>query len=138
LVAAIGVAVVMVAAAAIQSRWKSGGVDPQEGATHLESYTAPIPVPGMVTLVDLGANECIPCKMMAPMLVRLEKDYRGKAAIVFVDVWKDRAPAERFRIRAIPTQIFFDESGKEVTRHEGFLGEKAIVKQLEEMGVRRH
>jgi thioredoxin 1 len=94
-----------------------------------------VPVKGMVTMVDLGARACIPCKMMAPILEKLEKDYKGKAAIVFIDVWKDKAPAQRFEIRAIPTQIFFDREGKEVYRHMGFMSEKDIVAQLRKMGV---
>jgi len=94
-----------------------------------------IPLKGMVTMVDLGAKSCIPCKMMAPILEKLEKVYDGKAAIVFIDVWKHRGQAKRFRIRAIPTQIFFDQQGKEVYRHVGFMSEKAIVKQLKKMGV---
>ena len=89
----------------------------------------------MVTMVDLGAKSCIPCKMMAPILEKLEKVYDGKAAIVFIDVWKHREQAKRFRIRAIPTQIFFNQQGKEIYRHVGFMSEKAIVKQLKKMGV---
>jgi len=94
-----------------------------------------IPVKGMVTMVDLGANSCIPCKMMAPILQKLEKEYQGKAAIVFLDVWKDNEPASKFGIRAIPTQIFFDKEGNEVYRHVGFMSENAIVTQLKNMGV---
>jgi len=94
-----------------------------------------IPSKGMVTMVDLGAKSCIPCKMMAPILEKLAKVYDGKAAIVFIDVWKHRGQAKRFRIRAIPTQIFFDQQGKEIYRHVGFMSEKAIVKQLKKMGV---
>ena len=94
-----------------------------------------IPVKGMVTVLDLGADKCIPCKMMAPILEKLEKQYKGKAAIVFVDVWKNKEQARRFGVRAIPTQIFFDKDGKEVYRHVGFMGEAAIVKQLKKMGV---
>jgi thioredoxin 1 len=94
-----------------------------------------IPVKGLVTMVDLGAHSCIPCKMMAPVLEKIEKDYRGKAAIVFVDVWKDKEPARRFGIRTIPTQIFFDKAGNEVYRHVGFMSEDAIVAQLKNMGV---
>lgn len=97
--------------------------------------TPEFPVKGMVTLVDLGANSCIPCKMMAPILEKLEKEYQGKAAIIVVDVWKDKEPVKRFGIRAIPTQIFFDKDGKEVYRHVGFMSERAIVTQLENMGV---
>jgi len=94
-----------------------------------------VPVKGMVTMVDLGAKKCIPCKMMAPILVKLEKDYKGRAAKIFLDVWEDSAPAKRFGIRAIPTQIFFDKKGEEVWRHEGFMSEKDIIKQLTQMGV---
>jgi thioredoxin 1 len=95
-----------------------------------------VPVKGMVTMIDLGADKCIPCKMMAPILVELEKEYRGRAAIVFLDVWKDAAPAKRFGIRAIPTQIFFNEKGEEISRHEGFFSKEEIVAKLTEMGVK--
>jgi thioredoxin 1 len=101
-----------------------------------EPATPPVlPVKGLVTMVDLGAKSCIPCKMMAPILEKLEKDYKGKAAIVFVDISKDITPAERFGISVIPTQIFFDKQGKEVLRHTGFMSEEAIVTQLKKMGV---
>jgi thioredoxin 1 len=96
-----------------------------------------VPVKGMVTMVDLGARSCVPCKMMAPILEKLEKEYKGQAAIVFIDVWQDRSQAERFGIRAIPSQIFFDTNGQEVYRHVGFMPEDAIVGQLEKMGVSR-
>jgi len=102
------------------------------------SYAASVPevpVKGMVTMVDLGADKCLPCKMMAPIMKRVEETYRGKAAIIFIDVWKDQAPARRFGIRAIPTQIFFDKDGKEVYRHTGFMAETDIVAQLKQMGV---
>ena len=94
-----------------------------------------VPVKGMVTLVDLGADACIPCKMMAPILVKLEKQYRGKAAVVFIDVWKNKDQARRFGVRVIPTQIFFDKEGTEVYRHIGFMGEPDMVKQLQKMGA---
>ena len=94
-----------------------------------------VPVKGMVTMIDLGAKKCIPCKMMAPIMAKIEKTYEGKAAIVFIDVWEHNEQARRFGIRAIPTQIFFKEDGKEVFRHVGFMDEKAIVNQLKKMGV---
>ena len=94
-----------------------------------------VPVKDMVTMVDLGAKSCIPCKMMAPIMEKLEKDYKDKAAIVFIDVWKEPDQAKRFGVRAIPTQIFYDKEGKEVYRHEGFMSENAIVAQLKNMGV---
>jgi thioredoxin 1 len=105
-------------------------------ATLAESHQiSGIPLKDMVTMLDLGASSCIPCKMMAPIIERVEKNYKGKAAIIFVDVWKNQEPAKRFGIRAIPTQIFFDKQGKEVYRHVGFMSEAAIVAQLKKMGV---
>jgi len=95
-----------------------------------------LPVKGMVTMIDLGAKKCIPCKMMAPIMEKMERKYKGKAAVVFIDVWEHREQAARFRIRAIPTQIFFNAVGEEVYRHVGFLAEKDIVSQLEKMGVK--
>ncbi len=94
-----------------------------------------VPVKGMVTMVDLGAKSCIPCKMMAPILEKVESDYKNKAVIVFIDVRIHRAQIKRFSIRAIPTQIFFNKHGKEVYRHIGFMSEKEIVAQLKRMGI---
>jgi thioredoxin 1 len=95
-----------------------------------------VPVKGMITMVDLGARACIPCKMMAPILEKLEKEYAGRAAVVFLDVSKDPKPAHRFGIGGIPTQIFFDKKGKEVFRHAGFLSEAEIVRRFKDMGVK--
>ena len=95
-----------------------------------------VPVKGMVTMVDIGAKACIPCKMMVPIMEKMEKVYQGKAAIIFIDVWINREQAPRFRVSAIPTQIFYDAKGKEVYRHVGFMSEEAIVAQLQKMGVK--
>ena len=108
---------------------KSGALSSESGEVSV------VPVKGMVTMVDLGAAACIPCKLMAPILRKLEKVYKEKAAIIFIDVWKYRDQAQRFGIRAIPTQIFFNKEGEEVYRHVGFMSEKAIIEQLNDMGV---
>lgn len=99
------------------------------------SQVPSIPVKGMVTMVDLGSKDCVPCKMMAPIMVELEKEYRDRAAIIFVDVWKQREQGSQFDIRVIPTQIFFDRDGNEVYRHEGFMDKDSIVKMLRSLGV---
>lgn len=98
--------------------------------------TGQSPAPGEVTMLDLGADQCRPCKMMAPILEELKKAYEGRAEIIFIDVWKDRDQAEKYGIRAIPTQIFFNEKGEEVRRHTGFMDKKTIVRNLSDMGVK--
>jgi thioredoxin 1 len=107
---------------------------PAPGPARAADFTQ-VPVKGMVTMLDLGATECVPCKMMAPIMEKMEKKYQGKAAIIFIDVWKNRDQVSRFGIRAIPTQIFYDADGREVSRHVGFMSEAAIVEQLTKMGV---
>lgn len=95
-----------------------------------------LPVKGMVTMVDLGAHTCIPCKMMTPIIDALSKEYEGRAVIAFIDVWKHREEASRYRIRAIPTQIFYDAQGKEQYRHIGFMDRESIIAKLTELGVK--
>lgn len=43
-----------------------------------------LPVKGMVTMLDLGADRCIRCKMMTPVMQKVERTYEGKAAVVFM------------------------------------------------------
>jgi len=86
-------------------------------------------------LVDVGRGTCIPCKMMAPILEELKKEYSGVAVIEVIDLRYDRAAATQYRIRVIPTQIFFDREGKEVWRHQGFMSKDAIIAKFREMGA---
>jgi thioredoxin 1 len=95
-----------------------------------------VPVPGMVTMVDIGAKKCIPCKMMAPIVEELGKEYKDRAAIVFIDVWENPDAGHKFSIKLIPTQIFYNAKGQEISRHEGFLEKEAIVATLEKLGVK--
>ena len=94
------------------------------------------PVPGKVTMVDLGAKKCIPCKMMAPIMEELEREYKDRAAIIFIDVWEHPGAGVKFGIQLIPTQIFYDADGKEMSRHEGFMEKAAIVAELQRLGVK--
>jgi len=99
-------------------------------------YAAPIPeVPakGMVTVVDLGAKTCIPCKMMVPVLDAMEKEYQGRASVIFIDVRENPDQATKFGIRSIPTQIFFNKDGEEVYRHEGFLDQKPFDEMMKKI-----
>ena len=89
----------------------------------------------MVTMIDLGAKKCIPCRMMAPILDNLKKKYDGHAAIVFIDVWENPTQAKKYSLKSIPTQIFFDRNGNETLRHISFMSEEAIIDQLKKMGV---
>ena len=86
-------------------------------------------------LVDLGKGTCIPCKKMKPILDELKTEYEGKAVVRIIDLRDEPKEANRYGIRLIPTQIFFDAEGKEVFRHEGFMDKQSIKAKFAEMGV---
>lgn len=117
----------------------------------LKSYGLPI-------IIDFGAETCIPCKEMAPVLEKLNSELQGKAIIKFVDVSKYPKIAENYPISVIPTQVFFDKDGKPYTpvdsqasqmniyslkdtnehvftTHEGGMTEEMILAALKEMGL---
>ncbi len=71
----------------------------------LKKYNLPI-------IIDFGADSCIPCKEMAPVLQTLNAEMQGKAIIKFVDVWKNSTAANDFPVQVIPTQVIFDSDGK--------------------------
>ncbi|MDD5328096.1 MAG: thioredoxin family protein [Phycisphaerae bacterium] len=114
------------AAAANSEAITEGGQEAPENA----EVTANLP-----RLVDLGADKCIPCKMMAPILEELKKDYAGTVNVEFIDVWKNPDKAKEYGISIIPTQIFFDSSGRELFRHEGFFSKEDILAKWKEFGV---
>lgn len=86
-----------------------------------------------VTFIELGSVNCIPCRMMQPIMQQIEKEYEGKVKVIFYDVWTEsgRPYAAYYRIRVIPTQIFLDKDGKEYFRHEGYFPKEDLVKILE-------
>jgi len=86
-------------------------------------------------LVDLGAGKCIPCKMMAPILEGLKKEYAGRLNVEFIDVWENPDAGKPYGIEMIPTQIFFDAEGKELFRHVGFFAKEDILGKWKELGV---
>ncbi len=66
---------------------------------------------GLPVIIDFGADECIPCKEMAPVLVSLNEETRGEAIIKFLDVWKYPEAAQGLPLTVIPTQLFFEADG---------------------------
>ena len=114
---------------------------------------------GLPIIIDFGADSCIPCKEMAPVLKELNKELQGKVIVKFVDVWKNQEAAANFPVEVIPTQFFFDKDGnpfvpkdpkamqmrmystrdtnKHVyTAHQGGMTKDQIMAVLKEMGVK--
>ena len=89
----------------------------------------------LVTFIELGADRCIPCKAMQPIMREIAAEYKGKVQVVFYDVWKDPEPARKYGIQLIPTQVFIDRTGKEVFRHVGLFPKDEILKMFAEKGI---
>jgi len=90
---------------------------------------------GRPTMADFGAGWCQPCKMMEPVLKEAARKYQGKANIVYVDTDKFPQIARNYKIRAIPTQIFFDAKGEKVSEHIGYWPIEDIARALAAAGV---
>ena len=89
---------------------------------------------GVPMLLELGSHGCTPCKAMMPILLELKAEYAGKMTVGFVDIIEDKTMQEKYQIRVMPTQIFFDGDGKELFRHEGFYAKEKIIGKWKELG----
>jgi peptidylprolyl isomerase len=90
---------------------------------------------GKPTLAEFGSSTCIPCKQMKPILEKLTVEYKNKLNVVIIEVYEQTALASQYKIMLIPTQVVFDSSGKEVTRHTGLWPREDILTQLKKMGI---
>ena len=90
-----------------------------------------------VTFIELGADKCVPCKEMKPVMRGIEQAFGDQIEVIFYDVWEDPAPANEYGIQMIPTQIFLDERGEEFHRHTGFYPQADIEALLVERGLEK-
>jgi thioredoxin 1 len=88
-----------------------------------------------VTFIEVGADKCIPCKAMQPIMREIAKEYEGKIQVVFYDVWKFPVYAQKYGVQVIPTQIFFNPGGQEIFRHTGIFPKEDIIAMLKEKQI---
>ena len=84
-----------------------------------------------LTLVDIFATWCGPCKQMHPVLEQLKQELGDSIRIVKLDVDKNDALAAAYRIQSVPTLMLF-RSGQVVWRQSGAMrlnDLKAIINQ---------
>ncbi len=106
-----------------------------ESGSAAATNAAPVVSAKLPKLLDLGADKCVPCKMMAPILEELKTEYAGRMSVEFIDVWKNKEAGKEYGVEMIPTQIFYDAEGKELFRHTGFFGKDDILAKWKELGV---
>ena len=86
---------------------------------------------GKVTVVEFGAEWCPPCKILAPILDKLSKELKD-VNIVTIDTDKEKVLAFRYAILNLPTLMFFDANGRQVSRGEGLMSREDIIAKIEE------
>ena len=110
--------------------------DPPTGTTPSGgTFAEEIAAIGKPVMVDFGMESCVPCKMMVPILEDLETNYPQDVKIMFVHVAKEQSKTKEFGIQMIPTQVFFDASGKELERHTGFMSKEDILATFQKHGI---
>ena len=111
---------------------------PDDNQSNIDLVSIPLEqalASGLPTLAEFGRGVCTPCKQMKPILEELAMEYEGKLNVVIVEIDDHMDQTRQYGIMAIPTQIFFDGSGNEVTRHVGFFSKEEIITQLKSMGI---
>ncbi|MEO0021744.1 MAG: thioredoxin domain-containing protein [candidate division WOR-3 bacterium] len=78
-------------------------------------------------LWDFFATWCPPCKKQAPIIEELAKEYAGRIEIISIDTDKNPELARKFNIQAIPTLVFLDAEGKELSRNVGLMSKDEIL-----------
>lgn len=90
---------------------------------------------GRPILVDFGANSCIPCRQLRPILDEIRKEKAGKVEVLVIDVYKHQDLSREYKVQVIPTLVFFDANGNEVFRTQGFMPKAALLEHLAKIGV---
>ncbi len=90
---------------------------------------------GKPVLVDFGSNSCLPCRKLRPILEEIKKEKGGQVEVLVIDVNKHQGLSREYKVRVIPTLVFFDAGGKEVFRTQGFMSKAALLEHLAKVGV---
>ncbi len=83
-----------------------------------------------VVVVDLWAPWCMPCKMIAPALDALSKEYDGRISFCKLNIDEHQGPAQKHQVMSIPTLLVFKD-GELVDRVVGALPKDSIKEKLE-------
>jgi thioredoxin len=89
---------------------------------------------GELVLVDVWAEWCGPCRMMAPIIEKIKREYVGKMNVLKIDADNNPEIAEKYNIQSLPTLVFFKD-GKEVLRIVGATSESNLKRAADTLLV---
>lgn len=94
------------------------------------------PVKGKKTFIQAGYAKCGFCTVMEPTIEYLDKEFKDKMVVRYVDVIKDSAFRKKYNVESAPMQFLFDENGKIIMTHVGFCTKEEMLKMLAEYGIK--
>lgn len=86
----------------------------------------------LLVVVDFWAEWCAPCRMMAPILEEIKREYEGKIKVGKLNVDENPTIAGQYHIMGIPTLLFF-RSGKLVDKIVGIVPRKTLDDKIEKL-----
>jgi thioredoxin 1 len=84
-----------------------------------------------LVLVDFHATWCGPCKTLAPILQEVKNEMKEELSLIKIDIDKNRAAANKFQVRSVPTMIAF-KNGKQVWKQSGVVTANVLLKTLKQ------
>lgn len=84
----------------------------------------------MPVMIDFGATWCGPCKALAPKVEEVAAEYEGRALVGKADVDECSDLAARFRIRSVPTVLFF-KGGEVVDKSVGLVSKETLTQKID-------
>lgn len=112
----------------LEPNFKLGSINSKEARRHISQSN--------VTFLEVGSESCYSCKIMGKNIedVKTEKESFN---VIFVDVFKDMKGLKEFNVKAIPTQLIMNKSGKELYRHVGVLSSVEIKQLVKKYNIKK-
>jgi thioredoxin 1 len=136
-------AIVAVLVAAVAATYAARGAK-RAGITAAPAPASPVTAPtaqptaalAKPRILEIGSMRCQACLEMAKVLDALRASQGEKLQVDFIDVYERPEAGETYKISLIPTQILFDQTGKEIFRHTGFFSHDDVLAKFRALGVR--
>jgi thioredoxin 1 len=105
---------------------------PSLEASTAESFQAAL-ASGRPTVVDFASKSCPACIRLSPVMRELKDAHKKRINVLYLEVSDNRDLARQFKVRLVPTLVFFDAQGREVQQRTGFMNRGELEKVLRDL-----